>query len=48
MVRMESGMKADIESIAKANNLTASDIVRLAVGRQLPHLKSGRTALRSS
>jgi hypothetical protein len=48
MVRMEHGMKEDIEAIAKANDLSTSDIIRLACRRQLPSLKSGRTNLQTS
>lgn len=46
MVRMEHSMRMDLEAVAKANGLNTSDIVRMAVNRQLPALKSGRTSLR--
>lgn len=46
MVRMEHGMKEEIESIATANDLTSSDIIRMAVKRQLPALRSGRTTFK--
>jgi hypothetical protein len=48
MVRMEHAMKEDIERIATANALTASDVVRLAVRRSLPSLKNSRVTLQGS
>ena len=48
MIRMDPTMKRELESVAKANDLSTSDIVRLAVSRQLPFLKSGRTSLNAS
>lgn len=48
MVRMEEEMKQDVEAIARANDLTTSDIVRLAIRRQLPSLKSGGTQFQPS
>lgn len=48
MVRMEHAMKEDIERIASANSLTASDVVRLAVRRSLPALKNSRVTLQGS
>jgi len=46
MVRMEDSMREDLDAIAKANGLNTSDIVRMAVSRQLPSLKRGNTSLR--
>jgi len=46
MVRMEDTMRIDLEAIAKANGLNTSDVVRLAVSRQLPSLMHGHTSLR--
>jgi hypothetical protein len=46
MVRMEDSMRIDLEAIARANGLNTSDIVRMAVSRQLPSLKRGSTSLR--
>lgn len=48
MVRLKEEMKQDVEAIARANDLTSSDIVRLAIRLQLPAIKSGRTNLQSS
>lgn len=48
MIRMDDQMSADIKAIAKANDLSASDVIRLAVRRQLPAIKSGRTTLQPS
>jgi hypothetical protein len=48
MIRMEEGMKQEVEAIAAANDLSASDIIRLAVRRQLPSLKSGGTSFRTA
>ena len=39
-------MREDLDAIAKANGLNTSDIVRMAVRRQLPSLKRGNTSLR--
>lgn len=46
MVRLDNSMKTDLLQIAKANGLTLSDIMRLAVTRQLPGLKSGAVSLK--
>ena len=48
MVRMNDAMKQDIERIAAANDLTTSDIIRLAMHRQLPSLRQGDTNLQPS
>ena len=45
MTRMDSSMRIDLEAIAKANGLNISDIVRLAISRQLPALKRGKISL---
>lgn len=48
MIRMDQQMRDRIESVAQANGLNTSDIVRLAVSRQLPALMSGQTKLAAS
>jgi len=48
MVRLEPSMKEEIERIAAANDLSASDIIRLACRRQLVSLRAGRTNLQAS
>lgn len=48
MVRMDNLMKAEILLLAQANGLSASDIIRLAVSHQLPSLRAGHTALKTT
>lgn len=48
MIRMDHGMREQIEAIAKANDLSTSDIIRMSVRRQLPALKLGQTKLLSA
>lgn len=45
MVRMDISLVADLRQIAKANGLSMSDIVRLAISRELPSLRAGNTTL---
>jgi hypothetical protein len=46
MVRFSGTSKEALQSVAEANGLSLSAIIRLAVDRQLPALKSGGTVLR--
>ena len=48
MVRFDSPTKADLEAVARANGLSVSAVVRLAVSQQLPALKAGRASLKPS
>jgi hypothetical protein len=48
MVRMDRDTLSRIRSIAQANGLSASDIIRLSVRRQLPKLTIGQTCLEPS
>jgi len=45
MIRMDQDTHARIRTIAEANGLSVSDIIRLSVRRQLPSLASGQTRL---
>ena len=45
MIRMPDDLKTDCAQIAVANDLTLSDIIRIAVRLQLPELKAGRLKL---
>jgi len=46
MVRFSPSSKASLQAVAQANDLSVSAIIRLAVDRQLPALRSGGTLLR--
>jgi hypothetical protein len=46
MVRFAAASKETLQSVAEANGLSLSAIIRLAVERQLPALRSGGTSLR--
>jgi hypothetical protein len=48
MVRMDHDMKEDIERIAAANDLTGSDVIRLAMRKGLPGIRSALKAMRAS
>lgn len=45
---MDHEMKEDIERIAAANDLTSSDVIRLAMRRSLPGIRSSLKAMRAS
>jgi antitoxin component of RelBE/YafQ-DinJ toxin-antitoxin module len=47
MVRLPRDMRRDVESVAKANGLTMSDIVRLACRMELPAIKAKPALLTS-
>lgn len=42
MIRIPESMKDDLETIAASNDLSVSAVVRLAVKKHLPAMKSGR------
>ena len=46
MVRMEHAMKEEIERVAAANDLTSSDIIRMAMRKSLPSVKSTLSSMR--
>ena len=48
MVRMEDSMAGDVAAVAKANQMTKSEVMRLAVMAGLPQLKpaAGRSRRR--
>lgn len=46
MIRMDNDMRAQIQAVAKANKLSASAIIRMAVEKHLPALQAGRAVLR--
>lgn len=48
MIRMEDILHAEIKAAAIANDLTVSDIVRLAIRQQIPAIRSGKTKLQAS
>lgn len=48
MVRMEHTMKEEIERVAADNDLTSSDIIRLAMKKSLPAVKASLKSLRSA
>jgi hypothetical protein len=48
MIRMDDQMARDLKTAARANDLTISDIVRLAVREQMPAIRSGKTKLQPS
>jgi hypothetical protein len=48
MIRMDEQMRARVETVARANGLNTSEIIRLSVSRQLPSLMSGQTKLAAS
>lgn len=45
MIRIPETMKCDLENVAASNDLSVSAIVRLAVKKHLPAMKSGRSTL---
>lgn len=45
MIRIPETMKSDLENVAANNDLSVSAIVRLAVKKHLPAMKSGRGTL---
>lgn len=47
VVRLEHSQKQEVESIAAANNLTVSDIMRVALRTQLREIRSGRLKFQS-
>ena len=42
MVRIPQTMKDDLENVAAANDLSVSALIRVAVKKHLPAMKSGR------
>lgn len=46
LIRMDSSMRSQIEAIATANKISTSAIIRIAIEKQLPALRAGRTVLR--
>lgn len=47
VVRLEHSQKQEVESVAAANNLTVSDIMRVALRQQLPEIRAGRLKFRA-
>lgn len=45
MVRVPQAMKDDLENVAAANDLSVSALIRVAVKKHLPAMKSGRETL---
>ena len=45
MVRIPQTMKDDLENVAAANDLSVSALIRVAVKKHLPAMKSGRSTL---
>jgi hypothetical protein len=45
MVRVPQTMKDDLENVAAANDLSVSALIRVAVKKHLPAMKSGRGTL---
>jgi len=46
VVRLEHSQKEEVQAVATANDLTVSDIIRMAVRHHLPVIKSGQAKLR--
>lgn len=45
MIRIPAAMKTDLENVAANNDLSVSALVRIAVKKHLPAMKSGRGTL---
>ncbi len=45
MIRIPETMRDDLEKVAAGNDISVSAVVRLAVKKHLPAMKSGRATL---
>jgi len=48
VVRLEQSQQIKVEAVAAANDLSVSDIMRLAIRNCLPAIDAGRVKIRSS
>lgn len=48
VVRLEHSQKEEVQAVAAANDLTITDIIRMAIRHQLPAIRRGGVKLKSA